>query len=91
MNRANAENNIVSFSSFAERAAHRSGAGGLLSKARAASVQGQKEAFLAELSGYVDEVLDNRALMIRRQAESVPSLVRRRTAPRLQLLQGGKQ
>ena len=90
MNRTKAENNIVSFSSFVKRAAHRSGAGSLLSKARVASVQGQKEAFLEELSGYVDEVLDNRALTIQRQAEGVPSRAQRRSVPHLRLLQGGK-
>ena len=91
MIRTKAEHNIVSFASFAERAAQRSGAGGLLSKARVAAVLEQKEAFLAELSGYVDEVLDNRALMIQRQTESSPSRAHRRPAPQLQLLQGGKK
>ena len=91
MSRAKAETNIVSFESFAKRAAHRSGAGSLLSKARVAAILAEKDAFLAELTGYVDEVLDNRALMIRRQVEDDPSRARRRPTLNLQLLQGGKK
>ena len=91
MNRTKAVTNIVSFSSFARRSAHRSGAGGLLSRARVSYVQGQKEAFLEELSGYVDEVLGNRALVIQEElAGDLPGTTSR-PSRHFRLLQGGKR
>ena len=90
MNRAKAENNVVSFSSFAERTSRKAGAGRLRVKARLALAKGQKEAFLAELSGCVDEVLGNRALMIQEELVDDLSGARCRPARRFRLLQGGK-
>ena len=91
MNRAKAENNVVSFCSFAERAAGKAGVGRLRAKARLALTQGQKEAFLAELSGCVDEVLGNRALMIQEEWAGDLYGARCRPVRRFRLLQGGKQ
>lgn len=91
MNRARAENSVVSFSSFAELAARKGGGGGLRAKACAALTKGQKEAFLIELSGYVDEILGNRILRIREESAAAPSAARSRTVRRFRLVQGGKQ
>jgi len=89
MMQAKAENKVVSFSSFAERAARKMGTTGLQARARMAIAQGQKEAFLEELSGYVDEVLGNRALLMQRVTDSLP-VYRHRPIRNLRVLQGGK-
>ena len=90
MIRINPENNVVSFSSFAKRMVRKTGTAGLQAKARMAVAQGQKEAFLEELSGYVDEVLGNRALIMQRMSNPHPEPLRR-PIRNFQLLQGGKK
>ncbi len=93
MNHAKAKNNVVSFSSFAERSARSTGTGTgrLRVKIRSALNQGQKEAFLAELTGYVDEVLGNRAVMIQEELAGNLSGTQDGPARCFRLLQGGKQ
>ena len=91
MNHAKAKNNVVSFSSFAERSARNTGTGRLRVKIRSALNQGQKEAFLAELTGYVDEVLGNRAVMIQEELAGDLSGTQDGPARCFRLLQGGKQ
>lgn len=91
MNREKAENNVVSFSSYAKRAVGKTGAGGLRVKARSVLTQGQKDAFFTELSGYVDAVLGNRFSKIQKESASHPSAARHRPVRCFRLVRGRKQ